>query len=185
MKFRFPTLAATIGASAIALSSFAALADAHELDISIAKAPVAPDGTTAGAQADFVLSYVDPDPTVDGLPMLTGGTFTVVLPADFTQVGDNNNVAVLQGWPQSPRVDGPGFPYTIDIDNNVITLTMTKDWPVDRDQFGPGPKQVHLILFDFLNPGPGRYPVSLAIDPDGPAGPVEPVSGIGDRKSVV
>ena len=154
-------------------------ADSHMLDVAISRAPVAPDGTTAGAQTDFVLTFRDRDPSIDGIAMEEGGTFVVDLPPGFMQVGNGNNVAVLQGWPQSPRVP---FPYTISISGNTVTLTMTNDWPVG--DFGPGPKQVHLILLDFMNPPVGTYEVSLEIDPDGPTGTDQAMMGVGSLKII-
>ena len=142
-------------------ASNAAPASSSDLDVTIAKAPVAPDGTTAGAVTDFVVTFVDRDPAVDGIGLKVGGTIEVVLPDDFVNTGVGfNNAVLLQGWPQSPRVP---FPYTIGISGNTITLTMTSDWMPGT--FGPGPKQVHLILFGFRNPSPGRYPVEIVVEP--------------------
>ncbi|GMQ97816.1 MAG: hypothetical protein BMS9Abin17_0319 [Acidimicrobiia bacterium] len=140
-----------------------------DLSLSITKAPVAPDGTTAGAAVDFVVSFVDPNPNIDGIGMKTGGTIEIELDDEFdltgnqgtTGPGPGQGVAILQGWPQSPLVT---FPYTTEIDGNTITLTMTADWAVG--DFGPGPKAVHLALFESVNPDAGRYEVEIEIQPD-------------------
>ena len=155
-------------------------ADSQILDISIAKAPVAGDGTTAGAVPDFVLTFADRDPAVDGISIQNGGTVVILLPPDFIDTGaGGENVIILQGWPQSPRVDGPGFPFTRSVVGNTITLTLFKEW-LAPSAFGPGPKQVHLLLNGFESPGAGRYPISLSIDPDGPASDVaDTYSGVG------
>jgi len=143
-------------------ASTAAPKSKGDLDITTVKAPVAPDGTTAGAFTDFVIAFVDRDPAVDGIGLKAGGSIEVVLPDGFVNTGSGTNtVILLQGWPQSPRVP---FPYTTNVSGNTITLTMTSDWPTGT--FGPGPKQVHLVLFGFRNPSPGRYPVEITIEPE-------------------
>ena len=177
------------GALAVAglcfLLGSAANADFQILDISIVKAPVAGDGTTAGAVPDFVLTFADRDPAVDGISIQNGGTVEIILPPDFINTGAvGANVIILQGWPQSPRVDAPGappFPYTRTVVGNTITLRFDKDleWLAPSAD-GPGPKQVHLLLNGFESPGAGRYPISLSIDPDGPASDVAGTfSGVG------
>ena len=155
-------------------------ADSQILDISIAKAPVAGDGTTAGAVPDFVLTFADRDPAVDGISIENGGTVEIILPPDFINTGTGGeNVIILQGWPQSPRTDGPGFPFTRSVVGNTITLTLFKEW-LAPSEFGPGPKQVHLLLNGFESPDTGRYPISLSIDPDGSASDgADTYSGVG------
>ncbi|MHC4408683.1 MAG: hypothetical protein ACYS0E_04750 [Planctomycetota bacterium] len=133
------------------------------LKVTIVRAPVAPDGTTAGAQTDFVLTFVDRDPAVDGVALKKGAKIEVYLPDGFKNTGpQGNNVVLLQGWPQSPQVP---FPYSIDIDGNKVTLTLTKDWkPGD---VGPGVKQCHLVLLGFRNPTKaGPQKVALKIQPE-------------------
>jgi len=149
-------------------------AESHTLDISIAKAPIVPDGTTAGAPTDFVMTFVDRDPTVDGIAMKKDGTVTVLLPDAFTP-SPGGSLVLLQGWPQSPPAPPP-FLWTTTFNGNEITATMDADFD-DTTTFGPGFKQVHVLTPGFRNPGPGRYPVLLAIDPDG-AGTVV-YSGVG------
>jgi hypothetical protein len=104
------------------------------------------------------------------------------LPPEFINTGaGGDNAIILQGWPQSPRVDAPGFPYTITVVGNTISLSFDKglEW-LAPSAFGPGPKQVHLLLNGFESPGAGSYPISLSIDPDGPASDVAiTFSGIG------
>jgi hypothetical protein len=140
-----------------------------DLRISTVKAPVAPDGTTAGAALDFVVSFKSPNPEVDGVGMKLGGTITIELDAAFDLTGNQGPsvgppAIILQGWPQSPRAV-PTFPYTTVVAGNTITLTMTDEWAVG--DFGPGPKSVHLALLKSTNPAnPGRYAVSVAIQPD-------------------
>jgi hypothetical protein len=108
------------------------------------------------------LTFVNRNPSVDGIGIKEDGTIEVVLPESFVNTGAGGDVVViLQGWPQSPLVP---FPYVTSIAGNTITLTMTQDWM--PGVAGPGSKQVHLILFGFENPGPGRYPVTLTIHPD-------------------
>jgi len=133
------------------------------LDVSIAKAPITPDGVAAGAITDFVVTFVNPDPAVDGISLHTGATVTATLPAGFvdTQDGTPNVAILLQGWPQSPPVP---FPWTTTVSGNSITATLASDYLVGA--FGPGPKQFHMLLNSFRNPGPGAYNVGLVVQPD-------------------
>ncbi len=76
-----------------------------------------------------------------------------------------NTVALLQGWPQSPPAPPPDVIWNTTVDGNTITATMTADYLVG--EFGPGPKQMHLLLPTFRNPPvAGRYNVLLEIRPD-------------------
>ena len=136
------------------------------LQIDVVKAPIAPDGTAAHEITDFVLTFRDRDPAVDGISLLSGGTVTVVLPDDFvnTMQGAPNIAILLQGWPQSPPAPPPLFPWTTTVSGNTVTATLTSDFLVG--DFGPGFKQVHLFLNDFRNPDPGMYDVELVIQPD-------------------
>ncbi len=168
-------LVAALVAAMFSAVTTAASAHSQTLDISIARAPIVPDGTTAGAQTDFVLTFADRDPAVNGIAMETDGTVTVVLPDAFT-VNPGGNLILLQGWPQSPPAPPPDFPWTTAFDGNTITATMTKDFD-ETTTFGPGFKQVHVLTPASRNPGPGRYPISLTIDPDGSGTAV--ISGVG------
>ncbi len=134
------------------------------LSVEVIRAPVAPDGTSAASTTDMVLNFRDLDPDTDGIPIKKDGFIEVVLPDAFTNTGGGPNVGIiLQGWPQSP----PGPPpvvITTTVVGNTITVKMNKDF--DLGTYGPGPKQVHLALFGFKNPGPGMYPIYLSIKPD-------------------
>ncbi len=166
-------LLAALFSVALLVGVFPAAVSAHSksdgLRITTTRAPVAPDGTTAGAALDFLVSFADPNPAVDGVGMRSGGTITVELDEAFDLTGNQGfspagpppPVIILQGWPQSPRAP---FPYTTNIVGNTITLTLTDDWAVGA--FGPGPKAVHLALLASTNPGPGRYDVEVEIQPD-------------------
>jgi hypothetical protein len=83
----------------------ATVALSHQsLTVSVAKAPVTPDGTTAGSITDLVLTFAEIDSAVDGISMKEGGSIPARLPAGFVDTGDgsDNTTAILQGWPQSP-----------------------------------------------------------------------------------
>ncbi len=134
------------------------------LELAFAKAPVAPDGTTAGAATDFVITFRDRDPATPGIGLHEGAVVTVEIDEAFDP-GDGTNVGViLQGWPQSPPAPPP-FIWTTTFSGTTVEMTLTQDWmPGD---FGPGAKQVHLALLGWTNPdSPGRYAVSLTIQPD-------------------
>lgn len=154
-----------IAAVTIGLISPTVHADSKRLNISAAKAPVAPDGTTAGAVTDFVITFRDIDPDVKGINLHEGATIEVVLSDAFTNTGAGGNITVLlQGWPQSPPAPPPLFPWTVDYNGNTITLTLTDKFK--RGAIGPGAKQVHLILLGYTNPTlPGVYPFELTIRP--------------------
>ncbi len=125
--------------------------------------PVSPDGTSAGALTDFVITFIDRDPAVDGIGLKSGGTVTITLPDGFVDTGDGteNTVILLQGWPQSPPFP---FPWTTTVAGNTLTTTLTSDYLVG--DFGPGFKQAHLLLNSFRNPGPGRYDIDVVVQPD-------------------
>jgi hypothetical protein len=134
------------------------------LHVTAEKAPVAPDGTTVGAHTDFVLTFKDIDPDKKGMTLRKGATVEVVLPPQFTNVSGGGALVLLQGWPQSPPAPPPAFLWTTVVVGNTATLTMNEDFKVGT--YGPGTKQVHLILLGFDNPGlPGVYPVELTIRP--------------------
>ncbi len=134
--------------------------------LAITKAAVAPDGTTAGAATDFVVTFVNPNPKIDGLALKTGATVEIVLAPEFEKVSDEgNSVALLQGWPQSPPAPPPMFPWKDSFDGNTITTTLTGDY--GPGELGPGPKQAHVILLGYRNPTKaGCYPIKLTITPD-------------------
>ncbi|MDH4117493.1 MAG: hypothetical protein OEX04_19635 [Acidimicrobiia bacterium] len=154
-----------------------------DLDVSVTRAPVDPDGDLVGTPTDLVITYADLDPSVPGIGMKAGGTVDIVLPPEFVNTGrlpvaatgsapdcapplvDGCSTAVfLQGWPQSPVLPFPDV--TWDEDTNTVTMTVLADWlPTGVSQ--PGPKQVHLQLFGFDNPDrPGFYPIDIEIRPD-------------------
>lgn len=155
LLFAFALLVMVVPAAGAATNSI--------LPVSIEKAPIVPDGTTANEITDFVLTFVDRDPSIDGLSLLAGATVTATLPDAFvnTMAGDINTAILLQGWPQSPPFP---FPWITEVSGNAVTATLTSDYLVG--DFGPGVKQVHLFLGDFRNPGPGVYQVDLVIKPD-------------------
>lgn len=135
------------------------------LDLAITKAPIAPDGVTAGAPTDFVISFLDLNPNVDGLTLESGDTIEVVLPAEFIPGAGQNLGVLLQGWPQSPPAPPPSFLWTTTIVGNTVTLELTSDW-APGEFGGPGAKQVHLVLLGWTNPSPGSYPIELTVNSD-------------------
>jgi hypothetical protein len=144
---------------------------------SVAKAPIDPAGDVAGERTDFVLNLdTSLDPTVDGRALLAGKTIKVTLPDDFEYMGGPvtnpgppplacpataetcGTGVLLQGWPQNPIPPSPAN-YTLSLEGtHTIVFTATRDLvPGDASLNGPGIKQMHLILTNFVNPNPGRY----------------------------
>jgi hypothetical protein len=145
--------------------------EASSVRFSSAKAPVAPDGTTAGAPTDFVISWASENPAISGIGLREGGSVSVRLDDAFVDTGEGANAAILlQGWQASPRVlsfPPPVFPWATEVDGNVITARMKPGQSFLPDETGPGPKQVHLLLNSFRNPSRADYYwADVTIDPD-------------------
>lgn len=146
------------------LFSASVAARVKQLDVTAEKAPVAADGTTIGRPTDFVLTFRDINPDARGISLRKGGTVEVKLSEEFTNLTGGGTLVLLQGWPQSPPAPPPAFLWTTDVDGNTATATMNENFKVGA--FGPGPKQVHLILLGFANPtDAGVYPIELTIRP--------------------
>lgn len=171
---RFAVLVTALSFSAVMALAPTAGADPG-LIMSVDKAPIAPDGTTAGADTDFVVTFADRDPDVPGVGITAGGTISLTLDPAF--VRDDPTVpiqmAVLQGWPQSPRLPFPTPSY--DPATNTVTGTLSFDYE-PLSSANPGPKQLHVVLLGFTNPAPGEYPLTLTIQPD----PGDPATMSGD-----
>lgn len=176
-------LGVLIAVIAMSVTTAVPIALAHDtsLKVEATKAPIAGDGTTAGAVPDFVLTFANTDPSVDGVAILERGKIVIDLPDDFVKTSDAGNTAILlQGWQASPRFlsytpPSPPFIWADTIADNTITLTMLADY--ERDPvLGPGPKQVHLLLGGFTNPKAGSYKVGVTITPD-PSAPEHTLSG--------
>jgi hypothetical protein len=154
------------------------------------KAPITPDGDVAGAPTDFVINLdTSLDPSVPGRTLLTGNTVKITLPDDFVNLGGPvlnpgpppsscpppagtcSTGVLLQGWPQHPIPPSPAN-YTVSVEGtNTIVYTATTDL-VPAPPAEPGLKQMHLILRNFVNPGPGRYELTVEAE-TGPGGAVE------------
>ena len=148
---------------------------------SVVKAPIDPDGDVAGEATDFVINLdTSLDPAVPGRALLAGKTIKVTLPDDFVYLsgpvalpgacnpsgGPSCGTGVLlQGWPQNPIPPAPGN-YTLMLEGtHTIVYTATRDLvPGDATLNGPGIKQLHLILNNFVNPKPGRYEFHVAAE---------------------
>ncbi len=155
----------------VSLVAFSApvASDGQGLPTRTDKAPIVPDGTTAGADTDFVVTFADRDPDVPGIDIKTGGTIAIQLPEEFVQDDPTEplTMVVLQGWPQSPRMPFPNVTY--DATTNTLTGTMGFDYLYQSSE-NPGPKQAHLLLPGFTNPRAGKYWLKVTIQPD----PAEP-----------
>ncbi len=171
--------------------SFLGFAAAEELDIVVKSAPIVPHGLIAGQPLDVTLSFVDLDPQVPGIELRQGGTATIFLPPEVTNLGypvasvgkavgceppvlgKCSSGGFLHGWPQSPLLPLPNVEY--DEAEHALTLTATADAP-EYDIDNPGAKLIHLFTFGFQNPQePGDYPIRLELQPD----PDKPVTQTG------
>jgi hypothetical protein len=171
-------------------------AQASGIVASIVKAPITPDGDVAYAATDFVINLdISPDPSLPGRTLLAGKKVRITLPDEFVNLGGPvlnpgappsscpaaagtcSTGVLLQGWPQRPIPPSPAN-YTVSLGGaNVIEFTATRDLVVgDPTLNGPGLKQIHLILRNFVNPNPGVYPIMVEAE-TGPAGAVE--TGVG------
>jgi hypothetical protein len=160
-----------------------AVPDGSGIVASVIKAPIDPGGDVSGERTDFVINLdrsLDPD--VDGRSLLAGNTIKVTLPADFLYLGGPitnpgpppgcpppagtcGTGVLLQGWPQNPILPSPNN-YTLSLEGtHTIVYTATRDLiPGDPTLNGPGIKQMHLILSNYVNPSPGRYEFQVAAE---------------------
>lgn len=163
---------------------------------SVTKAPIDPVGDVAGERTDFVVNLdASLDPAVDGRGLLAGRTIKVTLPEDFEYLGGPvtnpgpppgcppaagtcGTGVLLQGWPQNPIPPSPAN-YTLSLEGtHTIVYTATRDLvPGDPTLNGPGIKQMHLILTNFVNPSPGRYEFQVEAQ-TGPGGATETGTGV-------
>lgn len=160
--------------------------------VAVKKAPIIPDGVTAGAVTDFVINLDGSfDPNMPGRTLLEGNSIRITLPEEFVNSDDPSladvgssedcvpgnllctTMVLQQGWPQHPI---PPSKYELSYDGpNTIVLTAKEDL-VPGDATAPGLKHLHLMLLSFTNPNPGVYWVKVESE-TGPDGEVE--EGIG------
>ena len=173
----------------LTLASSAALAEGSV--VSVAKAPITPDGNVASAPTDLVIDLdTSLDPAFLGRALPAGCSVRVTLPEQFKNTGlpvqdvftDNcapGNLqcitgVFLQGWPQHPILPhfpvpplGPATEYALTLDGShtlVFTALLDLDVPNPNPAPGPGLKQIHLIN-GFVNPKrPGFYPVQVEFE---------------------
>ena len=177
--------------AAVALWSFPrpsrAVATAEETNLiaSIVNAPVVPDGNAAGRVTDVVINFnVSMNPADPGLTFLEGRQIRVTLPEDFVNHGalptlsifadadpavncrpgnlQCNTTVLLRGWPQSALgLPPPPTGYSVELEGtHTLVITANEDF-IPAPPADPGLKQIHLILLDFTNPGPGYYPIDV------------------------
>ena len=180
---------------ALAVPAGAGPSDGSGIVASVAKAPIDPAGDVAGERTDFVVNLdTSLDPAVDGRTLLAGKTIKVTLPDDFEYLGGPvtnpgpppgcppaagtcGTGVLLQGWPQNPIPPSPAN-YALSLEGtHTIVFTAARDLvPGDPTLNGPGIKQMHLILTNYVNPQPGRYEFQVAAE-TGPGGGLE--TGVG------
>ncbi len=99
--------------------------------------------------------------------MRAGDTLSLALPEAFRRnpavpisADTDLNMVLTKGWPQRDvRLQGQ---YRIGFDRgrNAMVVTATHDIGIEGAD-APGIKVIHLRARTFVNPGPGRYPVTL------------------------
>lgn len=182
---------AAVGIAVLATLLLMPATQAAGIVSSIVKAPITPDGDVAYQPTDFVVNFDRSlDPIVDGRALLEGKTIKITFPDDFITLGGPvlnpgpppscpppagtcGTAVLLQGWPQNPIPPSPAN-YVISVEGtNTIVFTASRDLiPGDASLNGPGIKQAHLILRNFMNPKPGAYSVLVEAE-TGPGGAVE------------
>jgi hypothetical protein len=179
---------------AVAVPSGASPSQGSGIVTSVVKAPIDPAGDVTGEPTDFVINLdTSLDPAVNGRTLLDDKTIKVTLPEDFEYLGGGvenpgpgcppavpeacGTGVLLQGWPQNPIPPSPAN-YTIGLEGtHTIVYTAARDLiPGDPTFNGPGIKQMHLILNNYVNPKPGRYEFHVAAE-TGPEGALE--TGVG------
>jgi len=167
---------------AVSIMTAAGVVQSKELEIVVKTAPIVPHGLITGEPMDITLSFADLDPKVPGIEMREGGTATIYLPPEVSNLGYPvskpgeaegceppvlarcSSGGFLHGWPQSPLLPLNTIAYNED--DHSITLTSTKNSP-PYDLDNPGAKLIHLFTFGFQNPTePGDYPMKLELQPD-------------------
>lgn len=147
---------------------------------SIDKAPVANDGTVTGSYTDIVVTLSPSlDPKVEGFDLHAGDTIKIKLDKLFLNSGkpvrsiglgcaplflpaaNCSTGVLLQGWPQHP-IAPPNYSISLAA-SNTIMFAMNSDVPANPPS-APGLKQIHLLLFGFINPHPGHYNVDVIME---------------------
>jgi hypothetical protein len=192
MRRTMVVLMTAIGLIVVAMPAGAGPSEGSGIVASVTKAPIDPAGDVTGERTDYVVNLEGSlNPAVDGRALLAGKTIKVTLPDDFEYLGGPitnpgscppaagtcGTGVLLQGWPQNPIPPSPAN-YTLSLEGTqTIVFTATRDLvPGDPSLNGPGIKQMHLILTNYLNPRPGRYEFRVAAE-TGPGGALE--TGVG------
>lgn len=194
MRRTIVVLMMAVALVAVAVPSGASPSEGSGIVASVVKAPIDPAGDVAGERTDFVLNLDRSlDPAVDGRTLLEGKTIKVTLPDDFEYLGGPvknpgpppgcpppagtcGTGVLLQGWPQNPIPPDPINNYTIGLEGTHTIVYTAKQDLVPGAFNGPGIKQMHLILTNYVNPKPGRYEFQVAAE-TGPDGALE--TGVG------
>lgn len=181
-------LLAALTFAASATPAIAQPSDRSNIVESAAKAPIDQAGDVAGERTDVVINLDRSlDPAISGRALLAGNTIKVTLPEDFHYLGGPitnpgpppacpppagtcGTGVLLQGWPQNPIPPSPAN-YTLTREGtHTIVFTASRDLvPGDPTLNGPGIKQMHLILSNYVNPHPGRYAFEVEAE-TGPGG---------------
>ena len=166
----------TFAVGALALAAAAALtlpgcASVHAPTtgaLMVGPSPVTFHGNVAGEPTNMIFVMVaDPDPAVPGFGMQTGDTLSLTLPEAFRRnpavpisADTDLNMVLTKGWPQRDvHLQGQ---YRIGFDNASHSMVVTATHAIGTDGANaPGIKVIHLRARTFINPAPGRYPVTL------------------------
>ncbi len=138
--------------------------------LTVAPAPVPPDGYVAGQPTHFVFVLApDANPTVKGIALKRGESLIIVLPTAFARnpassiKEDSDQTMVLtKGWPQAPVRQAGQYRIFYDAATNTIGARAEQDITADGAN-DPGIKIMHLRGAAFINPPPGNYPVEIRL----------------------
>ena len=135
--------------------------------LTVAPSPVTFHGNVAGQPTNLVFVMVpNPSPAVPGLGLNAGDTLRLTLP-DFQRnpavaisADTDLNLVLTKGWPQRDvHLQGQYRVHYDDASRSMVVTALHDIAPTGAN--APGIKVIHLRGHSFVNPAPGRYPVTL------------------------
>jgi hypothetical protein len=180
MGKRLLVLLIVAGMSIAVIAVSTASATPPDLPVEVTKAPVAGDGTTAGAVTDIVLTFADPDPSISGIGSRLGARSRLYSPMPSpTPAWVRRALPCSKGGRQT--LAWFRFHHLCSYDNHSdrehdharhdTGLPADRRWEALAETGASSAERI-------VNPGPGKYDVGLTITPDG-ATPDAALTGTG------